>query len=406
MQRLTGVYFQENFLEPPACKNQSLYYYHGTKIPGFITFIRRVQFLSHTEEDDYQYIASNCEKLREISFFYVEHDLPNATTFIDRIRDKLGDIEMINWYEYWPSIRFYEDFLKFCSNLKTLRLYVPRYTDQSQHEWMCHEYPKLEHVMLRLEITDDLGKKLSIFLQKNEQLQCIELHYYFLLKYSDIFINSSIRLKVLILHHNGGLRDGLFGVRFDVLNSLLNRLKDGGFYKRLELEIETKLASIESISFISSIHMNQISTLRGLEKLSGKFEKDVVSPTMFGLKELNIYNRLPHVINSEALITSFPNLRHVFLNSAWDTKQLLPFIRQLPKLKELYIYDILHSDRIDLFALNQQRKNLAEACKLTIHLHEYAYLKTKTAKKNLYINHHLIEIKRLVQTNTHTEHCF
>lgn len=397
MQRLTGVYFQENFTEHPTCERETLFYYETTRIPKFITFVRSVNFFETDDDCDFQYFASNCEKLREISFFGIRHDV--KATFIDCIKDKLGDIEMINWSDVWPSIRFYEDFFKFCPNLKTLRL---DYED-GQHEWLCHEYPKLKNVMMNPEpVTDDLGKKLSIFLQKNEQLQIVEVPFELILKYRDIFINSSIKLKVLILKHHD-LFYGLFDKRFNYLNTLLNRLNDSGFYKRLELEVETKFSTRDSFILISSIHMKQISRLRGLEKLSGKFEEDVVSPTMLALKELNIYNHIPGDINIEAFITSFPNLRKLFLHCAENTEELLPIIRHLPKLKELYIYNMRKA--IDLFALNQQRKNLAEACKVTIHLCEYAYLKTKHANKNLYIDHHLIEIKRLFQENSYTDYC-
>lgn len=86
------------------------------------------------------------------------------------------------------------------------------------------------------------------------------------------------------------------------------------------------------------------------------------------------------------------------MNYVSGIDNIFPFIRQLPKLKELSIHQLKYPFEetvIGLSTLNEERKKLAGACKITIFLTEWVYLPTKCAPKNLYTNHDLIEIKRI-----------
>ena len=153
--------------------------------------------------------------------------------------------------------------------------------------------------------------------------------------------------------------------------------------------------------FLSRNQINQISKLHGLEKLFGNFKANIVFPTIVGLKELIILYTSLGDFDLESLTQSFPNLRQIFACTA-SINKLLPLIQRLPKLKSFCIqnFESYETDKqIDLFELNEERKKLPGACKLTIYVSENVYLSTKMANINLYTKHDLIEIKRIESAN-------
>lgn len=121
--------------------------------------------------------------------------------------------------------------------------------------------------------------KLETFFQKNTQLKRVEIMCDALFINRDAIINSKIKLNVL------SIRFDKLG-KLDVICTVLKRLYDTGFYKRLHIEFMYHLS-------ISPAVIDKTATLRGLEKLSGHF-KNFNSTTIGGLKELHAYIKLPN----------------------------------------------------------------------------------------------------------------
>lgn len=373
MHQLTGLYFQENFKSYKLhCQNQTI-----CLLNGFAPFIRSIRFYGNNVDDDYTFIATSCDSLRKISFQSVEL----TETKINNIKVRLNQIETIIFSKSLLPIDLYESFLKFCSNLKTLC-----FDGIESNEWMRHKYPTLEQLVIYNHPDGNLGQNFGKFLQKNVHLQSFKTDHPILLKNSDAIIDSGIELDVLNVWYSIAERPK----DFDNTCTLLKQLYDNGSYKRLEFIVSSPP------NVISQAQIDQIGALGGLEKFFGHFDGNIVLPKIIGLKELCIHNKHLVNINAEALTDAFPNLSHVYLEAATEA-QLIPFLRRLPALKELF--NKAHKFQVNLSKLNEEREKLTGAGKVTLYLEEEVYLETKRTTKTGYANRNSIEIKRIAASN-------
>lgn len=371
MHRITGLHFHKNFKKSELiCENKKIYISPREELCGLIPYVRSMTFSYTFKKKDFQFIMENCDSLREIGFVLCKL----KKSMIECIKERGHKIEAIFFYFTSSKIDFYSDFLKFCPNLKKLHYNnFPMKTD-----WMCHEYPKLRHLTFGRAYSDGeqiSSEHLKIFLQRNAHIKSFGICPSILWEYIDIFINSKLKLDVLILasFHSS-------------YNTLLNRLYDNGFYKRLECK--TMRPNVT----------DQMGTLHGFEKLNILTLCSMVDiPTAVSLiKELCISDHPGNADIYPSMAVSFPNVRKVRLSTVETMDQILPFIAHSPKLKELSIRRMSEviGFEIDLLTLHEERSKLAGTCKVIIYLPEDFYFATKQAPKNLYINHELIEIKR------------
>lgn len=79
------------------------------------------------------------------------------------------------------------------------------------------------------------------------------------------------------------------------------------------------------------------------------------------------------------------------------------FIRRLVNLKDIQIL-YCNEQSLDVFALNNERKRLKDACKVTIYVDERVYLAIKSISTRTTFE--LIEIKRKLSYNTVRPHSF
>lgn len=284
------------------------------------------------------------------------------------------------------SFNLYDDLLKFCPNLKNLIIFIgkniPKYIKS-----LGHKFSKLEYFHFYYCGSSSLSRIFERFFQKNPHLHSFETGPRFLLDNSDAFINpETIKLDVLsvIIDFSCTLDD------FMNVCMLLKKLNDNGQRYKLNVRWSDRIIAQDQI--------DRIGSLRGLERLAVEFNKDLVFPKIISLKVIKIIIDRPlENIYLERMAASFPNLYRIHLFSSSED-QMLPFLRLLPKLKDIRIPYIGKSmedfEGYNLRALNEERKKLSGACKVTIYVFETYYLKTKMALKNLYTNHDLIEIKR------------
>lgn len=380
MKQLTGVYFRENFNSELCCWNP----FTGSPPYIFAPFVRSIFFSFLSQKKDFQYAGMYCDSPREIAFGGAKLD-KSRIGYIKAKLDKIETIKLIN-PDMPSSFNLYDDLLKFCPNLKILVLSIKE-NIAKYDKWLCHKFPKLEHFQFDYDGSASLSRIFEKFFQKNPHLHCFETEPRFLLDNSDAFINpNAIKLDVLFIQFEliGREMDDFMDVYM-----LLKKLNDNGQKYKLDVSWWGRPIAQDQI--------NRIGSLRGLEKLSVEFKKDLVFPKIISLEVIKIStHRSLENIYLERIAASFPNLYRVYLNSSLEY-QMLPFLRLLPKLKEIRLSYNLNEPQFEgynLRALNEERKKLSGACKVTIYVCEMYYLETKMAPKNLYTNHDLIELKR------------
>ncbi|XP_055305879.1 uncharacterized protein LOC129570339 [Sitodiplosis mosellana] len=384
MHRLTGLYFRESFKQTLRCIDQTILH-DRMNLNGFIQYVQSIQLSYRNREEDFQYIADNCDSLRQISF----HMITLTKALIDCIKPKLNKIESIHLHRIATKFHSFEDFLKFCPNLK--RLCVDEDRTMDQNEWMCHKYPKLEHLRLK-KCNKHLKANLGIFFQQNSHLESIETDFEFLMANSDTFIDSSSNLKLNVLNIHYDCFSNL-----DQVCPLLHKLHENGLFKRLEFTNRMCTFAITPETLETEINRIKWSTI---EQLFRRSTVNVLEPPIINVDAIyltSFYYMHTKYVGLEALTVSFPNLRHVHLFRA-TTDHLLPFIRRLPRLNSLYIHYFSTAENgydIDLSTLNEARKNVAGTSKVIIYAEKNVYLATKMSPKNLYANQNLIEIKRI-----------
>lgn len=372
MHRLTGLYFQENY--------KGIFIYRGGDIHynGFIQFVRSIQFHFCAKISDVQYIATNCDSLREVGFFG-----KIDKSKIDCLKVKLDRIENIQLI-FTPymngSLDIYYDILRFCTNLKSLSIDIMWERDNN-NEWMYHKYPKLQQLTIREygTLNDDAFK---IFLKLNTQLQILVIFEETLLRNNEHIINSKVQLDIL---HTS------FDSKSNWVDNckIVNNLHANGVYKRLSFIVQNE--------DVCQDRLNQIGKLRGLQFLSTcrDLKRNLRFPTIETIRNLTIIGSL-QLKYMENMVDSFPNLREVTITSyEMKIENLIPFIRRLPQLKAIGIPHF--EQNLDLLVLNEERKKLSGACKLTIYVPEHIYF--RTMETYFYANCNLIEIKRLNLSN-------
>lgn len=302
---------------------------------------------------------------------------------IHNLRPKLDKIETIRLQTYQYSMNLYENFFKICQNLRSLSIFSTARDDYND-EWMYHEYQNLEYLELLDSKPNPWSRSLEIFFHKNKQLKHFKIMHGFLLTNRQAIIYSKMKLDVLSIQCDN-CSD------LDEICIVLNELYDTGFYKRLQFHA----LRVQRGATISKAEIDKIATMKGLEKLSGFFESFNSTP-IFGLKELHNLEYFQDLPNDFKFINiSFPNLLRVRFRLT-SINQLMQIVRYLPKLKELIAdFREINSNPLNLIELNEERKKLAGACKVSIYIAEEYYLRTKKAANNLYNEHNLIEIKRL-----------
>ena len=144
----------------------------------------------------------------------------------------------------------------------------------------------------------------------------------------------------------------------------------------------------------------QLLSLPGLVTLYIEPYKNFQYPVLPNIKELGVLNWFNIDINTDALATSFINLEQLYISGSED---LLPFMRRSAKLRAVEI-TAFKRKFLDIAALNDERKKLQPARKVTIFVEEYVYVKTKWAMASTSLD--LIELRRQTSRNTVRPHSF
>lgn len=367
MNQLAGLYFQENVGTTGIEVMHNGLQISFLDITAFSKYVTSVSMDANTIED-FQFIESNCTSIKQLCVRGL-----NKNKF-DCIKNTLAKVEFIDIGCFGIDDDFYDNFLKFCTNLKSLTL------DSSVKgtNWLLKNYPRLEHVKLNRHFDRPLPE-LCTFLEKNPSIQRFSIAAKFLNNNSESFMTTTAIL------------DELSVICFDfrdlkTIHTLLNKLYDRGFYKRFIIEC----------SFIDLDHIELIAKIHGVEQLIYAFSiNKIIWPVMLNLKKMKYNGFLCEDFGVETLVTNAINLESVDLKLA-TFNQILLLMSCSMHLKEIEVIFFPDRNFLDLFALNMARRKLYGAHKVIIYLDEMKYLATKWTFGNQEFD--LVEIRRHIKT--------
>lgn len=200
---------------------------------------------------------------------------------------------------------------------------------------------------------------LEVFFELNPNVRSWEV-FVLHARYINRLLNSTINLDELIVDYIPGINTAVFLQTVDFFKQHHQR----GFYQRL---------SLKAWSFV--VFVEQLVNIPGLEKIELLDQLDYVLPMLPSLKELHIQLGLELSLSStDMLAKNLPNLEKLYITFA-TTIEILPFIRQIPKLTELSLNGF-YDCRLNLSSLNKDREKLLNARKLTIYTPENVYIRT------------------------------
>lgn len=403
MQKVTGEYFQRNHKAVVRFRFGSLMdpLWKIDNLSGFHQFTKCVQIYNSK-----QYLPikisrfkclNNSRGIRSSEFKSLNEIYLNCFNLDERIfEDILPQIEIVNIHECQCDSSFghdfYDDFLKFCPNLKVLVVSGDDGNENGilqpgENRWLQQKYPSLQMVHFIQSFTFKING-LRSFLERNSTIQTFSTTAAFLWKNRKELLQSNIKLDSLNVQISD-LDDSMDFV--DSNCEFWNHLYERGFYKRLQLNLDNE-------SFV-----NQFSSLIGLESLSLD-----ISPTDFAfgddcdlscIKKLFVTNtfKIPDgklLLPAERLL----NLEHLVLNFA-DSDDLSMLISGFLKLRTIKIN--WFSGDLNLRKLNNERQKLTGAPKITIYVPENTFQNVKYSTWNGDLNLEFIEIKRKCDDDEH-----
>lgn len=301
---------------------------------------------------------------------------------IGHMQNSLKDVESIHLAHCLISGHFFRQLANYCQKLKVLNIH----NSDTTGELFSQNYPTLENLQYRPLISASRNDQLKNFLEKHLKLNNFAASCYFLWENRDSLIQTSVRLDLLNIFFER--KDP---IPFDQFVIFLNTLYERGFYKTLKLTYRFfRPSNIDDNDL-----KNAISTLPALEKLSIPDESFIDLTRSPNLKEFYVEFLNTSSNTTETLATlamSFPKLERLGLGMGFiSIDAVLPFVRHSKKLKTIECPYVLDAS-IDLFALNQERKKLPNACKISICVPENIYLHEKWKPINLELD--LVKIVR------------
>ncbi|XP_031622120.1 uncharacterized protein LOC116340070 [Contarinia nasturtii] len=392
-QRLTGEYFKWKYQNVKCSLNNHNYrnvdfgvndsnvrfeYIDGKELVGFIPFIQILMLCNLKLDASFRYVVENIKSIKSMSFWnarFVDLDLK-------MMKNSLSSVEVVKFLTTCNlDGTFFETFLKLCVKLKRLTI-----DTNAGNTWLLHKYPTLKY--LKLTHCDTLvNGELTTFFQQNPNVRSFSTTEKILMQHRDSFIANNIELDDLTILGVDDMNE--FCV---VMNDLYRR----GVYKRLHLKTATT-ECLENLPGLVTLHIDTYDYVE-MPKLDGVTEL-VFQP----------HNNGPACrMNMEEVSMNLKNLERIFTPET-NEEYMNAFIRNSAKLKEIKTDAISQYgdygrfyERINVVAMNNERKKLNGAHKVTIYLEEKDYLAKDHEERDYFFikwKHNktdfgLIEVKR------------
>lgn len=325
---------------------------------GFNGFAQRLSFYSCKPEESLLYAMNNCKSAKEM-------EIVNARSNeldVEPLESMLSKIEIMRISNFHLSAEFFDQFLKPCMKLRRLS-----FDTSPKNGWMRWKFPKLEHLQL-FECDPVQDDDLITFFEQNPNVQSFSTSAELLLRNKDMFMATNIEFDDLKISRINDI---------DLIAIAVIDLYHRGFYKKLHIQIT------------SEKHLEQLPGLTTLHVGTYDYIKLPALPTVKTLLFQSLWNGLRSWMDMDEVALALYNLECICTEETND-EYMLPFIRKSPKLKEIRM-EYLRYD-VDILAMNNERKQLEGANKVTIYFEEkdYLRLKWKYGKSDF----GLIELKR------------
>lgn len=383
LQRVAGDFFRTNYIAKMARGENDGIYISSIKSNAICQYIQKIS-IKGDQLKAYQFVGENCTS--SIKYFRVYGALPDGG--FELLKELLKTVEVFEFNECFIEGEFFENCLKYCQNIKTLSVTrSDRIRDKSiiigsGNEWLLQKFPKLQN----FELTESYKLKtneLKVFFEQNPNIKNFSTDSRTLWENRSSFMDSNAKLEKLTVDvyqtKTFDLNDHPISM-IDCIYYLLYELYKRDFYRRLQF----------FMIFISPENVEKLISLHGIEMICGdvvRFDKTLTHVNMISIWCGD------EILNLNDLPSKLPNLEKAGFAKI-SFKNILPFIRQSPKLRKFKIKLFLDKDlvSIDLILLNKEREKLVGARNLIIYVEESIYLATKW--KFGTTNFNLIELRR------------
>lgn len=332
--------------------------------------------------DFFQTRLNYFEWIRHLSIWNVEL----TDTQIDGIKYVLNQLESLELREVEIAGDFYEVLLTHCPRLKYLGVRTetaPQTIIGTGNKWLLRCYPTLVHIAIEswssLDEPLQCTTELLTFFQQNPSIRIFSTNSTFLAMCRPFMLGSNIKFDRLNIYMNKHLKFNC---------QLANDFHRYEFYQHLHLYCNQE-------EFFGDQLLSEFHDLEKLHVLT--LCEGFSIPAVESIKDVSIgmFYLLPSEF-PELMATKFSNLRRIDIQFA-HLRDVQTFIRYSAKLEEIKLWrltvDNPDEPKIsDFIALNEERKKLPQARKVTIFINEPHFLKLKFMGN---IDSSLIAVKRM-----------
>lgn len=378
MNQLAGYYIGEYL--PPFPVNLTK---AGCEFTHFDYPISNVQYI-RLRTDFHQFIqllivdedshSSACSEivpaLKRIKFYC--DDFSKAFANTQRLLTNVEEVFLTSIFSRSIGDDSFEQIGKCCPRLKRLDLQM----ECGSVGLLSHYYPSLECLTYRAEAINLTTQtdELKTFLEKHSKLKRFECDYHFLWANRDLLTQTNIKLDSLVIL----LRESSIGTpSLDHFLNYLKTLHAHGFYKTLHLSliidpIYLSISTLLAMPTLETLRCYYLPSALDIARLSNLKELQLCFANNMSDEYVDAFAK--NLINLERLtITNHPS-RHI-----------LPFIRYSKKLETIHFIAI--DIGLDLFTWNEERKNLPNSHRISLHLIEKDYLAAKWKAKVTSFSH-------------------
>lgn len=390
---ICGAYFLRNYPASAVCIDDGVIAYRhqwndiifGVKLNVFCQYMEKL-IIPNGRLNQFKYAGINCG---ESMLSFVGVTLTDCK--IKCIEHILSRIQCVELIDCKMNGHFYETFLKYCHQLKCLKLcnLECKTLENYGHDWMLRKYKTLKHLQL-IRCKHVKRSELEIFFELNPNILRFEIDSDLFWRIKVVILDTSVKWNDLIIHFQN--TNNPITV---LMYSLLNTFHKRGHFKRLHL----RYGNILSQQFI-----DRIGILHALVSLHLKGDPGSVLPPLNYLTELHTFCGN---FNMEKSVNNLTSLEKIVFREA-NIDDVVSVIRKCVKLKVIKVRTLNEKSRpsaifdgkksfshnaLNVVALNEQRKQLQGAGKVTIFVNEDIFLATKWTTANE-TNHSLIEVRR------------
>lgn len=255
---------------------------------------------------------------------------------------------------------------------------------------LLHKYPKLEHFHWSRTMRSTVLNELKTFFELNSHVRSFGTDMITLCMNQNLFNDLQVKLDDLIIENIKHFRP--YQIIIDQHHfSIVNQLYGQNSFKRLHYDMncfdQQMIGQIASLQPLKSLRMDNYEIDGGIVNLPA---------ALIGLVELEI-GRSGGLFDTNNLAHQLINLKRIHFGCT-SFQTCLPFLRYSVNLTKIKIDEVrdneynCNQDVLDIAALNEERKQLEGARKVTIFIDERVYLATKWAINGMEFD--LIELRR------------